>query len=158
MRTDKSQYIKELVERIGVVVEKGGLQPAVGRVLACLMVSDPPYKTFDEIQSYLGISKSAVSNALNALIMREMVDYITMPGDRKRYFQLAETGMISQMKKQLALRSAMPQLLREVVEARSNKYPEFNRRLLETSEFFSFMEKEIDAAIDKWETLKAKKS
>jgi DNA-binding transcriptional regulator GbsR (MarR family) len=121
------------------------------------MVSDPPYKTFDEIQRYLGISKSAVSNALNALMSKEMVDYITMPGDRKRYFQLAATGMISQMKKKIGVHTAMPQLLRDVVEARSNKYPEFNRSLLETSEFLSFMEKEINAAIDKWETMKAKK-
>ena len=158
MKTEKSQYVKELVEKIGVVVEKGGFQPAVGRVLACLMVSDPPYKTFDEIQRFLGISKSAVSNALNGLMSREMVDYITMPGDRKRYFQLAATGMISQMKKKIGLHTAMPQLLRDVVKARSNKYPEFNRSLLETSEFLSFMEKEINAAIDKWETQNAKKS
>jgi DNA-binding transcriptional regulator GbsR (MarR family) len=157
MKTDKSQYVKELVEKIGVVVEKAGFQPAVGRVLGCLMVSDPPYKTFDEIQRYLGISKSAVSNALNGLMSRDMVDYITMPGDRKRYFQLAAHGMISQMKKKIGLHSAMPQLLQIVVEARSNKYPEFNRSLLETSEFLSFMEKEINAAIDKWEMLKAKK-
>jgi DNA-binding transcriptional regulator GbsR (MarR family) len=158
MKTNKAQYVKELVEKIGVVVEQAGFQPAVGRVLACLMVSDPPYKTFDEIQCYLGISKSAVSNALNGLMSREMVDYITMPGDRKRYFQLAAHGMISQMKKRIGLHTAMPQLLRVVVEARSDKYPEFNRRLLETSEFLSFMQKEIDAAIDKWERLKEKNS
>ena len=157
MKTDKSLYVKELVEKIGVVVEKAGFQPAVGRVLACLMVSDPPYKTFDEIQGYLGISKSAVSNALNGLMSKEMVDYITLPGDRKRYFQMAQSGIISQMKKKMALHSEMPELLRTVVQARSNKYPEFNRSLLETCEFLSFMEKEINTAITKWETLKAKK-
>jgi DNA-binding transcriptional regulator GbsR (MarR family) len=122
------------------------------------MVSDPPYRTFDEIQRYLGISKSAVSNALNSLMTREMVDYITMPGDRKRYFQLASAGLISQMKKKIGLHSVFPQLLREVVESRSNKYPEFNKRLLETSEFLAFMEKEIGAAIDRWEAMQAKKS
>jgi DNA-binding transcriptional regulator GbsR (MarR family) len=157
MKTDKSLYVKELVEKIGVVVEKAGFQPAVGRVLACLIVSDPPYKTFDEIQGYLGISKSAVSNALNGLMSKEMVDYITLPGDRKRYFQMAQGGMISQMKKKMALHSEVPDLLRTVVQARSNKYPEFNKSLLETSEFLSFMEKEINTAITKWETLKAKK-
>jgi hypothetical protein len=87
-----------------------------------------------------------------------MVDYITMPGDRKRYFQLAQSGVISQMKKKMGLHSALPELLRTVARARSNKYPEFNRSLLEASEFLSFMEKEINTAIAKWETLKAKKS
>jgi DNA-binding transcriptional regulator GbsR (MarR family) len=132
MKTDKAQYAKELVEKIGVVMEKAGLQPAVGRVLGCLMVSDPPYRTFDEIQRYVGISKSAVSNALNGLMSRELVDYITLPGDRKRYFQLAQTGMISQMKKKMGIHSAMPELLRTIVQTRSNKYPEFNKSLLES--------------------------
>jgi DNA-binding transcriptional regulator GbsR (MarR family) len=158
MKTDKAQSVKELVEKIGVAMEMGGLQPAVGRVLGCLMVSDPPYKTFDEIQGYLGISKSAVSNALNGLMSREIVDYITLPGDRKRYFQLAQTGMISQMKKRLVRHSAMPELLRAVIQARSNKYPEFNKNLLEICDFFSFMEKEMLSSIDKWEKLKVKKS
>jgi len=156
MKIDKSQHIKELVEKLGVVVEKGGLQPAVGRVLASLMVCDPPYRTFDEIQKFLGISKSAVSNALNALMSKEMVDYITLPGDRKRYFQLTGAGVISQMKKKIGLHSAMPELLREVLAIRSNKHPEFNKSLLETIEFLSFMEKEINAAIAKWEMLKHK--
>lgn len=158
MKTTESQYVKELVEQIGVVVEKAGFQPAVGRVLACLLVSDPPYKTFDEIQRYLGISKSAVSNALNGLMSRDMVDYITMHGDRKRYFRLASLGMISQMKKRIGLHSAMPQLLRAIVKARSNKYPEFNKTLLEASEFLSFMEKEINTAIEKWERMNVKNS
>jgi len=156
MKTTKSQYVKELVEQIGVVVEKAGFQPAVGRVLAYLMVSDPPYKTFNEIQRYLGISKSAVSNALNGLMSREMVDYITMPGDRKRYFQLAPNGMISMMKKRIGLHSTMPQLLQIVVATRSNKYPEFNKRLVQASQFLSFVEKEINAAIDKWEKANTK--
>ncbi|HTX20028.1 MAG TPA: MarR family transcriptional regulator [Bacteroidota bacterium] len=158
MKSTSARHAKELVEKIGIAVEKAGFQPAVGRVLASLLVSDPPYRTFDDIQRFLGISKSAVSTALNALMAREMVDYITLPGDRKRYFQLAAPGLISQMKRKIGLHSALPELLREVVKARSNKYPEFNRSLLETIEFISFMEKEISAAIEKWETLKLKKS
>jgi DNA-binding transcriptional regulator GbsR (MarR family) len=157
MKSDKSQRVKELVEKIGVVTDKAGLQPAVGRVLACLMVSDPPQKTFDDIQQYLGISKSAVSNALNVLMSREIVYYITMSGDRKRYFQLAVSGWLSQMKKQMSLHSSIPELLKEVLEVRSNKHPDFNKSLKEAIEFYVFMEKETKAAIEKWESIKSKK-
>ncbi|HTY37408.1 MAG TPA: MarR family transcriptional regulator [Bacteroidota bacterium] len=158
MKTDKSQHLKELVEKIGVAVEKSGFQPAMGRVLACLMVSDPPYKTFEEIHQYLGVSKSAVSNALNALMSRDIVDYITLPGDRKRYFQLSGNGLITQMKRKMGLHSSIPDLMREVLKARTGKHPEFNQSLQELIEFVAFMEKETRAAIDKWESMKYKKS
>lgn len=154
---DRSHHLKELVEKIGVAIEKAGFQPAVGRVLACLLVSDPPYMTFEEIQQFLGISKSAVSNALNGLMSRELVDYLTLPGDRKRYFQLTGSGMITQMKRKMSLHSAMPELLREALRQRSNKHPDFNRSLQELIEFMSFMESEINASMQKWESLKLKR-
>jgi DNA-binding transcriptional ArsR family regulator len=152
-----SHHLKELVEKIGVVVEKAGSQPAVGRVLACLLVSDPPQKTFDEIHKYLGLSKSAVSNALNLLMSKEIVDYFTVPGDRKRYFRLSISGWMGQMKKQTGLHTTIPELLREVLAARSNRHPDFNKGLRETVEFLSFMEKERNAALEKWELMKGKR-
>ncbi len=157
MGTTQSQRLKELVEKIGVVIEKAGFQPAVGRVLGCLMVSDPPQRTFEEIHEYLGISRSAVSNALNILMAREIVDYFTIPGDRRRYFRLSLSGWLGQVKRQMNFHSATPQLLREVLAARSNRHPEFNRGLKEAIEFFSFMEKERSAALEKWDLMRARR-
>ncbi len=157
MGHNHSQRLKELVEKIGVIIEKAGFQPAVGRVLGCLMVSDPPQKTFDEIQEYLGISKSAVSNALGILMAREIVDYLTIPGDRRRYFRLSLPGWLGQVKKQMNFHSATPQLLREVLAARSNRFPEFNKGLKEAIEFFDFMEKERNAALEKWDLMRARR-
>lgn len=158
MKTTKTQHTKELVERIGVAVEHTGFPPAVGRVLGSLLVAEPPHMTFDELRSFLGISKSAVSNALSVLMSREMVDYITLPGDRKRHFCVAAGGMIAQMKRRLQQRSAVPELLREIVRSRSPRHPEFNQSLHEFTEFVAFMDGEIQGALEKWESSKRKRN
>lgn len=156
MKTEKSQEIKKLVEKIGVFTEKTGFQPAVGRVLAYLLVSDPPHKTFDEIQRFLNLSKSSASNALNILMTKEFVDYFTKPGDRKRYFRLNISGWQTQLEKQMCTHEALPVLLQEALALRSNKYPEFNRSLVQTIDFISFMDKEMKTAFEKWKTQKKK--
>jgi DNA-binding transcriptional regulator GbsR (MarR family) len=157
MGQNPPHHLKELVEKIGVVIEKTGSQPAVGRVLGCLLVSDPPQKTFDEIHEYLGISKSAVSNALNILMSREIVDYFTVPGDRRRYFRLSLSGWFELIRKQTSFHSAIPELLRDVLAARSTRYPEFNKGLKDAIEFLAFMEKERNAALEKWEIMKGRR-
>jgi DNA-binding transcriptional regulator GbsR (MarR family) len=79
---------RELVEEMGRYFDKEGFQPIAGRILALLMVMDKEQYTFDEITEELQISKSSASNALRNLEIRESIEYITLPGDRKRYFRL----------------------------------------------------------------------
>src|SRR5690554_6025423 len=83
-----NQNQKELVEKAGIIYEKDGLQPAASRILALLMVADNPELTFDEIREALNLSKSATSTAINLLITINRIEYITNPGERKRYFRL----------------------------------------------------------------------
>lgn len=77
-----------LIEEIGRNFDKEGFQPIAGRILALLMVMDKEQFTFEEIVAELGISKSSASVALKNLELRGNVEYITVPGDRKRYFRM----------------------------------------------------------------------
>lgn len=79
---------KELVERIGRHYDKEGFQPIAGRILGLLMVMDKELYTFDEIVEELQISKSSASNTLRNLEIRGVIEYITQPGDRRRYFRI----------------------------------------------------------------------
>ena len=79
---------KQLIETIGLSLEKDGMQPVASRILALLMVMDKECFTFDEIIDELNISKSAASVSIKMLQLRNSIEYFTYPGDRKRYFQL----------------------------------------------------------------------
>ena len=76
--------IDEIIEKWGVYYKRTGHQPMMGRLMAYLMVVDPPHQTFEEIVSSLRSSKSSVSNTLTLMTQLGMVDYVRFPGDRKR--------------------------------------------------------------------------
>jgi len=93
--TEKIRKQKELVEELGRYFDKEGLQPIVGRILSLLMVMDKELYTFEEIVEELSISKSSASNALKNLEIRGDIEYLTLPGDRKRYFRYRRRNLLS---------------------------------------------------------------
>ncbi len=86
--SDRVTKQKELIEYIGRNSEKEGIQPVAARILGLLMVMDKEEYTFDEIVSEMKISKGAVSTALKNLELRGSVEYVTYPGNRKRYYRI----------------------------------------------------------------------
>lgn len=138
------------IERIGVTLEKSQLPPLAARIMALLLVAEPPYCTFDDILENLQSSKSSVSTSLNLLLREGIVDYITFPGDRKRYFQVNSKTWLEMFKKRVEQITPIRELLNELVETRSRAYPEFNRMLAEMSEFHAEIEKALKTVVDRW--------
>jgi DNA-binding transcriptional regulator GbsR (MarR family) len=97
---------KELVEYIGRQNEKEGFQPVSARILGLLMVMDKEEFTFEEIVEEMKISKSSASNALKNLELRGVIEYITHPGDRKRYFRFISVdikSIVNEVEKKMQL-------------------------------------------------------
>jgi len=142
---------KELVEAYGVVQENMGLNPAAARVNALLTVSDKTELSFDEIRETLGLSKSAVSNALNNLLTLEHIGYKTKMGERKRYFFSKLGQWKTKFRKDIAGLENYNLLMKEILEIRSNENPEFNSRMEELTEFMDYFMEESIKIIDNWE-------
>ena len=101
---ERVQKQREVVEQFGRHFDKEGFQPIAGRILGLLLVMDKELYTFDEIIDELQISKSSASNALRNLEIRGDIEYITLPGDRKRYFRFRKQNsgaIIEDMEKKL---------------------------------------------------------
>ena len=91
--TERIAKQKELIELIGRNSERDVFQPVAARIMALLMVMDKEEYTFDEIVEEMKISKSSASTALRNLELRGVVEYVTYPGDRKRYFRFVSRDM-----------------------------------------------------------------
>ena len=87
--SERIEKQKELIETIGRYLDRQGYPPVAGRILGLLMVTDKEEYTFDEIVEGMQISKSSVSNALKNLELRNAIEYVTYPCDRKRYFRIS---------------------------------------------------------------------
>ncbi|MBN1414644.1 MAG: MarR family transcriptional regulator [Bacteroidales bacterium] len=112
---------KELVETVGRLYDKKGWQPVCGRILGLLIVMDKEQYTFDEIVEELQISKSSASNALRMLEISGMVEYSTIPGDRKRYFHIKKLNRFSLIDEHLVKLKDSRDFLRQVLEHKGNK-------------------------------------
>lgn len=85
------ERIKEqwaMVEKISRIYEKKGFGLIFGRIIGLLSVMDKEQYTFDELVEELKISKSSASNALKLLEARNLIEYTTLAGDRRRYFKI----------------------------------------------------------------------
>ena len=92
---DRVRKQKALVEAMGRIYEKEGLQPISGRIMGLLTIMDKELFSFDEIVEELQISKGSASNAIRMLEFRNVIEYITIAGDRKRYFQIKKLDKFS---------------------------------------------------------------
>jgi DNA-binding transcriptional regulator GbsR (MarR family) len=152
--TKKDKFIKEHIEKVGVAMEQNGFPRMVGRVLGFLIISEPPYHTFNDIQTYLQASKSSISTALNTLMTQGLVIYLTLPGDRKRYFKFNADSWLEMFKKDLCQFTVFRNLILECLEIRSKDDEPFNNALIDIADLYSFMEKEIPLLIARWESSK----
>ncbi|NJN28984.1 MAG: MarR family transcriptional regulator [Cyclobacteriaceae bacterium] len=147
---------KTLVEKLGVVFEHAGSQPAPSRVLSLLLVADNTELTFDEIWQTLKISKSAASNAINLLLTTNKIEYITRTGNRKRYFRSRITSWREEMRNSLHGLLHVSKLYQEVLDQRPKSTKEFNASLKDVIEFTEFLHQELDSIFLKWELRKKK--
>jgi len=128
---------KELIEHIGRQNEREGFQPVSARILGLLMVMDKEEYTFDEIVEEMQISKSSASTALKNLEIRGIIEYITYPGDRKRYFVSGEIdGMINEMETNMKKKLATINQIIELKKDPNSRNATFLKNVLKGMEFF----------------------
>lgn len=145
--TDKQ---RDLIERIGVLHDRIGFPPATSRVLGLLLVTREPELTFDQIRETLGLSKSSTSSALNLLLQVGSIEYLTRPGDRKRYFRKSYREWEASLLGRLEVLFSLRELLREVLELRDGELGEKDLAIARMVDFLGFLESEIQGAHQRW--------
>lgn len=156
------QERKIFIEKLGVRVEQMGYPPLSGRIFGSLLLADPPYMTFSELCKSLSASKSSISNSLNFLMQdnARVVEYFTLPGERKRYFKIS----IENWKKQL---DNIPdefkinnQILEDILTYRAEHKldEEFTQDLKEILSFYQFIVARLPQLFEEWNRLNQMKS
>ena len=86
-----SQDKKELIELFGIHFENQyNIAPLTARILGTLVIDGCKSGiTFEDLVLRMKASKSSISTNLNLLQKMNLVDYFTIPGDRKKYFKAA---------------------------------------------------------------------
>jgi DNA-binding transcriptional regulator GbsR (MarR family) len=146
--TTQDKKNRELIEETGKVIEKFGLTPMQGRIVACFTLSDPPEKTFDELVRYFKASKSSVSNSLNYLLQNKFIDYKTFSTDRKRYFFITDSFFRIYFEKVIENVKELKTYAFRTVSMRTPEYPDVNEKILTWIENANLFQESLEKVIN----------
>lgn len=145
---------KLFIEKIGVKTEKMGYSPVAGRIVGTLLLAEPPYMTFEELCESLSASKSTISTSLNFLMNNEkgIIEYFTLPGDRKRYFKISYDNWLKHICSIPEDIRTGTQLLQEILSYRSenNLDPEFTKGCEKILSFHLYLTEKISELAEEW--------
>ncbi|MBQ3658193.1 MAG: ArsR family transcriptional regulator [Bacteroidales bacterium] len=136
---------RELVEAMGRLTNRGGGTSLSGRILGLLSFLDKEEYTFEEIVDELKISKSSVSTTINHLLETDKIEYVTYPGDRKRYFRIkinTRKQFLQTMRRHI---EKMEKINRMALELKQDKNSRTAKNISAMLEGIQFWKSQMDA-------------
>ena len=85
--SERAREERRLIEDYGLLFEEMGGTRMEGRVLAWLLLADPPEQSLTGIADGLGVSKAAVSTAARSLLQSRAVERVSEPGQRGDFYR-----------------------------------------------------------------------
>lgn len=142
---------RHYVEDFGLLFERSGGARMLGRVLGVLLTSDPPERSAEELAGELRASRGSISQATRTLVQMGMVRRLSRPGERRDYFRMQPHAWQETTRQQIALIGAFGEMAGRGLEVLDSEDPEARRNLEEMRDFFAFWEKELPAALARWD-------
>jgi len=145
-----SKALERYVEDLAVFFERSGLPRIAGRILALLLVCDPPHRAASDFVEELGVSKASVSNMLRLLETVGLIERVGVPGERASHYSLAKDGF--EKKFEMSTRALVGfsplaargfALLAPAGDARK-------ARLREMAALYAFWEREMPKLLERW--------
>ena len=140
----------EFIEGMGQLFEADGFARIGGRILGCLMLSAEP-RSLQELADELKVSRASVSNNTRMLEQLGALERVTVAGDRRDYYRIAEDVHDRMLEIRLSRFRSTRQLLTAAKRTRAAKDARVSERVKQFSSFFSHMEDAIRQTRTKWE-------
>lgn len=136
------------IETHGVVMEQMGMTPVASRIFVYLLLSGGDGSVFEDLTTYFGVSKSAVSNALKVLIASGMVSTRTIGGKRKRFFFVNMRSLFNE-KEMTEKYHHFFNILEDIRQTR-NTNDKFDQELNDVSVLYKMLIIEFPIILERW--------
>ncbi|WP_149548132.1 GbsR/MarR family transcriptional regulator [Streptomyces marokkonensis] len=143
------EAVSRFVEHFAAQLVEAGLPRMPARVFAALLASDTGLLTSAELGGQLRISPAAVSGAVRYLAQQHMVSREREPGSRRERYRVHGDQWYEALTNREAVIRRWEDALREGVTSLGEQTPA-GRRLAETLAFLEFVEKEVEAMMERW--------
>lgn len=140
-RTSGDGWPSRFVEELGALGPEVGIPRAMMRVIAWMMVCEPPEQTAQQIQTGLQLSAGAVSGATRQLIVAGMLERASRRGDRHIYYRLASGSWDAPLEAKLRALGRLRQVAERGLVAAGGRA---DYRLVEMRDAFAWFEDHLD--------------
>ncbi|NJN88358.1 MAG: MarR family transcriptional regulator [Leptolyngbyaceae cyanobacterium SL_7_1] len=137
--------------------ETGGLPRMAGRIFGWLLISNPPQQSHSELANVLQASKGSISTMTRLLIQLSLIERVSLPGDRRDYFQIKPKAWKHITEQRLAQIVAFRQLADRGLDLLQTSPPQLRTRLQELRDIHAFWERELPYLNQRWEQEQAEK-
>ncbi|HVN54537.1 MAG TPA: MarR family transcriptional regulator [Anaerolineaceae bacterium] len=140
------------VEKVGRYFEQLTLPRMAGRIFGWLLISETPLVSANELVDVLQASKSSISSMTRLLIQIDLVELVSLPGDRRDYYRVAANAWASSLRARLAQAQAFRLLAEEGLALLAGSDPERRLRLEEMRGLYAMLEAEIPKLLERWQS------
>jgi DNA-binding transcriptional regulator GbsR (MarR family) len=144
--TDQQRFIEEF----GLFVEGIGLPRMAGRILAWLLICDPPEQTMQELTTALQASKSSISTMTRLLIQFRMVERISLPGERRDYYRTPPDFWERWLEDSVNKIAEFRKMAARGLALLDGQPPEQRRRLQAMHDVYLLLEEEYPRLVEQW--------
>lgn len=144
---DLSARLEEFISRHGIMHERRGGSGMAGRIMALLMVSEEPILSSAQIARALQTSSGTVSINTRLLEQTGLIERMSLPGRRGAFFRTrpgAWRTIFAQIADDISVYRQM------LVDVLSVLPPNRADRVQEAVEFYTFIEEELPALMERW--------
>jgi DNA-binding transcriptional regulator GbsR (MarR family) len=139
------------VEEVGLMFELVGLPRMSGRIFGWLLISNPPQQSHGELAEVLQASKGSISTMTRLLIQIGLIERVSLPGERRDYFQIKPNAWSQMTKQRMAQITAFRQLAEKGLDLLKDTPLPLQQRLQEMRDIHAFLEREMPLLDERWE-------
>jgi DNA-binding transcriptional regulator GbsR (MarR family) len=148
---------QQFVEEVGLLFERDGLPRMAGRIFGWLLISNPPHQSPAELARVLQASKASISTMTRLLLQIGVIERLSLPGQRRDYFQIKPNVWSDLTKKRMAQITAFRQVAEQGLKLLEGEDPCLLQRLEEMHDMHAFCERELPLMMERWEQQRASK-
>jgi DNA-binding transcriptional regulator GbsR (MarR family) len=131
--------------------EQAGATRMFGRIFGWLLIANPPLQSAEDLADALQVSRGAISTTMRQLVDRGMVDRVSLPGQRRDYYQVRPGAWTQVLRRSIPLVVYIRLLAERGLELLKDQPPAARQRLEEMRSLYGFFEERLPALIEEWE-------
>lgn len=156
---ESTDAIRTYVEKMTLVLELNGMPRTAGRVLSYLLICSPQEQSMHDLIDALGMSKSSISTSTQTLIQLNLIERISLPGERRDYFRIITDIWNMMMVRHLMIAKNLKDIAAEGIQLiDETSFHGHCNHLEEMFKFFDFWQQEMPLLLERWKRNKDESS